>query len=195
MARRLEPADERTLVAQARRDPAAFQELYQHYLPRVYAYVAARLPERAEAEDVTATVFLKALERLGQFRDRGDGAFAAWLFRIAHHSVIDHLRRGTRQGSPLRLDSALAVVDPTEPLDIALTRAEVGAQVRQAVASLSPRRQEVVALRFFAGLRNVEIAVVLGIGERSVAAHLCRALDDLQALLGVAAPLAEEDYP
>lgn len=195
MAQRLEPTTERALVMQAQRDPAAFHELYRHYLPRVYGYIAARLPERSEAEDVTAATFLKALERLNQFRDRGDGAFAAWLFRIAHHSVIDYQRRLWFRRAPLTLDRALAVVDPAEPLDVLLTRAEVGAQVRQAVATLSPRRQEVIALRFFAGLRNVEIAAVLGIAERSVAAHLCRALDDLRALLGTSMPFAVENQP
>jgi RNA polymerase sigma factor (sigma-70 family) len=49
------------------------------------------------------------------------------------------------------------------------------------IETLSPRRQEIIRLRFFAGLRNQEIAAVLGLDERTISAHLCRALEDLQA--------------
>ena len=183
MAEHLKPAHEAELVERARIDPAAFQELYRHYLPRVYAYIAARLPERAEAEDVVAAAFLKALERLNQFRVRGDWAFAAWLFRIARHELIDHYRKRRRRDAPYSLELHCQLVDGAEPLDNAFVREEASAHIRALVATLPPRRQEVVALRFFAGLRNNEIAAVLGIQERSVASHLCRALDDLQRML------------
>jgi RNA polymerase sigma-70 factor (ECF subfamily) len=183
MAERLEPAHEAALIERARRDPAAFQELYRHYLPRVYAYVAARLPERAEAEDVVATAFLKAFERLHQFRARGDGSFAAWLFQIAHRGLLDDYRQRRRRGTPHRLERHHDLADEAEPLDVAVIRAEAATNLRRLITTLPPRRQEVVALRFFAGLRNHEIAAVLGIHERSVASHLCRALDDLQRTL------------
>jgi RNA polymerase sigma-70 factor, ECF subfamily len=196
MAERLEPIEEAALIERARRDPAAFQELYRHYLPRVYGYVAARLPERAEAEDVVATAFLKAFERLHQFRAQGNGSFAAWLLRIAHHQVVDDYRRGQRRGTAESLDQHEQLADGAESVEARVVRAETAEHVRKLVATLPPRRQEVVALRFFAGLRNHEIAVVLGIQERSVAAHLCRALDDLQRMLHREATTpAEEELP
>lgn len=196
MAERLEPAAETALVERARSDPTAFQELYRHYLPRVYGYVGARLAERVDAEDVVASTFLKAFERLYQFRHRGDGSFAAWLLRIAYHELIDHYRRQQRRDNAEPLDNHHERIDGTEPLDNVLIRSEQAARVRLVLASLPPRRQEVVALRFFAGLRNHEIATVLGIHERSVASHLCRALDDLQRLLATDdTAKAEEELP
>jgi RNA polymerase sigma-70 factor (ECF subfamily) len=156
MAEHLKPAHKAELVERARSDPAAFQELYRHYLPRVYAYIAARLPERAEAEDIAAAAFLKALERLNQFRARGDGAFAAWLFRIAHHELIDHYRKRRRRDAPYSLELHCQLTDGAEPFDNAFVREEAAAHICALVATLPPRRQEVVALRFFAGLATTK---------------------------------------
>jgi RNA polymerase sigma-70 factor (ECF subfamily) len=59
-------------------------------------------------------------------------------------------------------------------------RKETFAQLSGMIASLSPRRRDIVTLRFFGGLRNREIAAILNLDERSVASHLSRALDDLR---------------
>ena len=64
--------------------------------------------------------------------------------------------------------------------DEAVLRKEQFTRLHSMISSLSPRRQEVISLKFFAELRNKEIAEILGLDERSVASHLSRALDDLQ---------------
>jgi hypothetical protein len=78
-------ADERLLIEAAQQDPSRFAELYEKNFHRVYAFVARRVRDRDEAEDVTAEVFHEALRSLGRFQWRG-APFAAWLLRIAANS-------------------------------------------------------------------------------------------------------------
>ncbi|HEV2223665.1 MAG TPA: sigma-70 family RNA polymerase sigma factor [Candidatus Acidoferrales bacterium] len=93
-------ADERLLVEAARRDPSRFAELYELHFERVYAYVARRVGNRQEAEDITSEVFHQALANIGKFEWRG-ARFAAWLLRIAANATADKWRQQAReQGNP-----------------------------------------------------------------------------------------------
>jgi RNA polymerase sigma-70 factor (ECF subfamily) len=174
----MNPDDEREWVARAARDPAAFARLYTHYFPRLYAYARYRVDTEQEAEEVVAETFLKVVEALDRFRWRHARSFAAWLFRIAHNVLIDGARRTQRVYSEPLADLPHLVSRDILP-DEAAVRAEEFAHLRRLLATLSPRRQEVITLRFFGGLRNREIADVLEIDERTVAAHLCRGLEEL----------------
>src|SRR5205807_5626158 len=93
MGRDHEPSqDDERLVAAAQRDPRRFGVLYERNFDLVYAFVARRVPSRPEAEDITATVFYKALANLAGFEWRGV-PFAAWLVRIASNEIADLRRR------------------------------------------------------------------------------------------------------
>src|SRR5579864_404941 len=93
---------ERRLIEAARLDPGRFAELYESNFHRVYAFIAGRVHDRAEAEDLTADVFHRALANLDRFEWRGT-PFVAWLYRIAANAIAD---RGQRQ-SVERTDSDL----------------------------------------------------------------------------------------
>ena len=181
MPKTAELKHERRLVSRSRHDPEAFRQLYHHYFPRVYAYISYRVGRAQDAEDLTAETFLKAVESLDRFRWRGEGSFAAWLFRIAHNLVSNFYRAGWNAPEPITpadlpdLQSADGL-----PAD-ALARKELLAYLRGLLSTLSPRQQEIVTLRFFGGLRNKEIATLLALDERTVAAHLCRGIRALQA--------------
>ena len=177
----LPPERERALLARIPRHPEAFRPLYEHYFPRVYAYVASRGGSPQEAEDVTATVFVRAIEALHTFEYRGPGAFAAWLFRIAVHGISESYRSDARRQA-VPLAELTDLPGPDLPPDVAFAEKEQAQRLAQALATLSPRRQEVIRLRFFGGLRNHEIAAVLDLDERTVASHLCRGLEDLKRL-------------
>ena len=175
------PEEERGLVAAATHDDRAFGRLYDAYLPRVYAYVGYRLPAE-DVEDVVAETFVKMARGLRRFHWRGPGSFSAWLFRIAHNEIAGYYRR--RGPEAVALDVANDVGDDVggddPPLDGLAEASERAALIRRLVASLPPRRQEVILLRFFGGLSNREIAAILDLDERTVASNLSRALDDLR---------------
>jgi RNA polymerase sigma-70 factor, ECF subfamily len=172
---------ERDLITEAKTDAESFRELYRLYFPRVYAYVAYRVGSVPDAEDVTADIFMRVVEALGNFEYRGAGSFAAWVFRIAHFRVAEFYRRQRRIHIPIPLDDLPELTSDIPTPDAAFQEKERFARLWARIQTLSPRRQEIITLRFYGGLRNSEIATVLGLDERTVAAHLSRALDDLQA--------------
>jgi RNA polymerase sigma-70 factor (ECF subfamily) len=172
----LNPQHERQLIQEAHTNPDAFRELYRHYFPRIYAYVAYRVGRAAEAEDLVADIFVKVVESLDTFEYRGAGSFAAWIFRIAHNHVGQFYRG---RADLLSIDEVSDITSDDLSPDQTIIRKEQFIYLHSLLQTLSPRRQEIIRLKFFAELRNQEIAAVLGLDERTVASHLCRGIEDL----------------
>jgi RNA polymerase sigma-70 factor, ECF subfamily len=91
-------SDEKLLIEAAQRDPRSFAELYEQNFHRVYAYIARRVRDRAEMQDLTAHVFQQALANLGKFKWKGS-PFAAWLYRIASNAIADQAKRKARESN------------------------------------------------------------------------------------------------
>jgi RNA polymerase sigma factor (sigma-70 family) len=170
---------DQTLVAAASETPTeadlAFELLYRSSRDDVYAYVAGVLRDRSAAEEVTAAAFERAFRKRGRF-DARRGSARAWLFGIARNAALDELRRRRRQAE---LDAEPA--DVAAPATDAL--AEGGARrttLIAALAGLEPRERELVAMKFFAGLSNAEIAAVLGISESNAGTKLHRVITKLR---------------
>ena len=171
---------ERLIVERAKRDPAAFALLYDRYFPQIYAYTRHRVGNDQDAEDLVAEIFLNALTAIERFTWRHEVSCAAWLFRIAHNRLANFYRQQARHGTTTTLDAATAkLIAPSQPDETVLCD-EVVTALHTQLAQLAPRQREVVALRCFGELRNREIAIVLGLNERTVAAHLSRGLRELQ---------------
>jgi RNA polymerase sigma-70 factor, ECF subfamily len=172
-----EPRDpDRELVAAARADATQFVALYERYFTRVHRYVRVRIADRAACEDVTSDVFLTALSKLDAFR--GSGSFAAWLFRIAQNAVRDHQR--IRPVTPFAEEALGGLVDLDPGPDEQALRGERLQLLRSLVAELSGEQQELLALRYGAGLRAGEIGELLGKTPVAVRVALHRVLNDLR---------------
>ena len=167
-----------TLVAPATDIPsdtdAEFELLYRSSRDDVYAYVAGLLRDRSAAEDVTATAFERAYRKRSRFDPRR-GTHRAWLFGIARNAALDELRR-RRRLTELEDDPADDAAAPDEQADVSLRRAAL----RAGLAELSPRERELVALKFFAGLSNAEIADVLGVSATNAGTRLHRTVEKLR---------------
>jgi len=147
----------------------AFDALFRDAASDVYAYAMTLLRDRAAAEDVTAAAFERAYRRRDSFDPRR-GSRRAWLFGIARHAALDELRRRRRTASLVTEPPDDAAHDPED--DAALRRTAV----RAALAGLDARERELVALKFYAGLDNAEIARVLGISASNAGTRIHRAL-------------------
>ncbi len=160
-------------------DESAFEKLYGEFFSQVYRYAAFRLPKEL-AEDVTADVFVKAWEKLHTYKARSGVPFAAWLFRIARHGVIDVYRsqRGVEEVS-----DALADPDMLNRADTATRRNEVLKAVRSAVGQLPKRYQDVLLLSYVGDLPTSEVARVLRMTEGGVRILKMRALRKLEGYL------------
>lgn len=159
------------------RDDADFDALYRDSRDDLFAYLAFLLSDRSLAEEVTAQVFERAFTRRASF-DPLRGDLRAWLFRIARNAAIDELRRG-KGTKTLEFETAANIASLETPANAAIERVEVA----RAIRTLDPRRRELVALKFFAGLSNVEIARVVGQSESNVGSQLHRAIKQLREAL------------
>jgi len=163
-------------VTEAPRDAdLAFEALYRSSRDDVYAYVAGLLRDRAAAEEVTATAFERAFRKRARF-DPKRGSGRAWLFGIARNAALDELRRRKRH--------AELAADPID-LDVSGTDEDANSRearmlLASALAELSPRERELVALKFFAGLSNAEVGAVVGISESNAGTRLHRVIEKLR---------------
>ncbi len=161
------------LVAAVLQDPSAFRKLYERYVSPVYRYLYSFVGNQADAEDLTSQVFLKALEDLGKFRNQG--GFQAWLFTIARSRAMDAYRQKRRE---LPLDAAELPSHEPDPLATAIHREEIE-RMQKRISALSEDEQELIRLRFVAGLGFAEIGGVLKRSEGAVKKALYRLLDQL----------------
>jgi RNA polymerase sigma-70 factor (ECF subfamily) len=175
--------EERRLIKAAQSDPACFAEVYESYFDLVYAYVARRVRNRAETEDLTAEVFRKALANLPRFKWTG-APFAAWLFRIASNMIADRAKRAAREGSA---EPSLTVglvprgqASPTQAQQTALEDCERQAQLFRMVDDLAGDQRRVLVLRFAEEKSIREIAQLIGRSDGAVKQLQFRALENLR---------------
>ena len=186
---RLPVERERALVARAAGRPpdtAAFVELYDFYLPRIYGFIYRRIGDRSVAEDLTATTFEKGLEAMRRGTFRND-SFGGWLYRVSANSCVDHFRSSSRV---LALDGTVASGQPawidradepatSEAWATALERDEL----ERAMARLPERHRRVLTLRYYDDLDPAEASAVLGVSPGTFAVRLHRALAALRGVL------------
>ncbi len=165
-------ANEQLLIEAAKRDPTRFAGLYEANFERVYAFIASRVRNRAEAEDLTSEVFHKALAHLNGFEWRG-APFAAWLFRIAANVITDQRERAVRERVAAPPDSLESPVD--------FERAEQQAKLFHLVRRLPKDQHRVIVMRFAEEKSIREIAEAIGRTEGAVKQLQFRAIENLRA--------------
>lgn len=166
------------LVEAARQDRTAFALLFRRHYDEIFRYCARRLPNRATAEDITSSVFLKMVHSFNTFRG-DDNAFRVWLYRIAGNEINSHFRTAGRQG---RLLEALQNQPPQESpgLDDDEDNRQRIAKLHAALSHLKPAYREIVTLRYFQGLNSEEIGKITRTKPVTVRSKLLRAIKLLE---------------
>jgi RNA polymerase sigma-70 factor (ECF subfamily) len=184
------------LVAARRREPAAVSRLYTAYAPALFRFFMAAVGDRHQAEDLTGTTFVGAIEGLPRFYGPIE-ALGGWLFQIARHDLYDFRRRQARSRvEPLEdyLPEAAAAAGAADPEELAIDRLE-GSRVVAALRELSPDQREVLLLRMAGGLTAPEVAETLGKTTGAVKALQHRGLTSLARVLGLRSPHQVQDRP
>lgn len=175
--------DDESLVRRAKQyDQEAFTELYDKYFDKIYRYVAVKVGDRMEAEDITQQVFLKAIKSISAFKWKGF-PFSSWLFRIAHNQVVDYLRKKKKQATVALDDNVLTSKDDPEAI---LEQKLDLEQLATATKKLTSAQQEVISLRFAGELPIAQVAKVMGKSEGAVKALQHSAIVSLRkAFMGI----------
>lgn len=154
--------------------------LYDEYFDRVAHYIYVRIGDSNEAEDLAGEVFLKALESLKSYKERGI-PMQAWLFRIAHNASVDYLRK---KGKVISVSiENVTIMTGEDPAVLAERNIEME-KVREAIRKLTPEQREVVQLRFFGGLSSKEVGAILNKSDGAVREMQRAAVEKLRILLG-----------
>jgi RNA polymerase sigma-70 factor, ECF subfamily len=170
------------LVARAQGgDREAFGELYERLAPKVYGYLYHHTSGQTQlAEDLSEEVFVKVLERLQRYQNRGL-PFTAWVYRIAHNHLVDHFRAQPKQGSvSIEACSELAERGAEKTLEDALTNAELANALRK----LTEDQRQVLVLRFLQGMNLAQTAAAVGKSQDAVKKLQARGLQALRRGLG-----------
>lgn len=156
-------------------DAAQFERLYRENYEYVYNYVSFRMAGSQDAEDIVSEAFLKAARSFNAF-DPNRARFSTWVVSIARNCLVDYWRK-QRSNAPIEEvpDTVIAVEDDYAGLN------EDAALARKLLAGLDESDRELVFLKYYKGMKNVDIAQELGMNASTVATRLQRALARMRA--------------
>ena len=150
-----------TLVKRAQEgDVNAVAELYDRFQPAIFRYVRARIYDHQLAQEVTGDVFLRMVEGLPGYRVM-NVPFLAWLYRIAHNQVVNHIRKETSQ--PLEPLDAAALLAQTDSNPTIMVEQKLELQrILRALERIDAQQREVIILRFLVEMPLQDVAEALG---------------------------------
>ena len=162
-----------------RHKESTLASLYDECYDKIAHYIFVHIGDRMEAEDLAGEVFLKALESLDSYKER-EASMRAWLFKIAHNLLVDHLRKMQKRKT-IPIDS-IEIKDRENLEEMVETRLQFE-KVSQALRQLTPAQREVVSLRFFAGLTSADVGKMLGKSSGAVREMQRSAIKTLRKLV------------
>ncbi len=176
----LETVGEARIVAQALAgSQSAFEQIVRRYQRPIISLISRMTGDRALAEDLAQETFVKAFRSLAAFDTTR--RLSSWLFRIAHNTAIDAMRRARPPQVPIETvpSAGDAADEPPDPVE----RQELGHALEAALDALRPDQRAAIVLRYENGLSFDEIGTILGVPEVTARSHVHRARKELARLL------------
>jgi RNA polymerase sigma-70 factor, ECF subfamily len=164
----------------------AYRELVKRFERPVYSLIVRMVQDPATAEDLAQEVFVKAFRRLNTYDPQWK--FSSWLFKIAHNTTIDHLRKGTPETVPLEAEeddkgkgslSAVLADETVEGPQAAAERRDLARSLERAISSLRPEYRQAVLMFYAHGASYQDICEVTGLPLGTVKTNLHRARKEL----------------
>jgi RNA polymerase sigma factor (sigma-70 family) len=157
----------------------AFAAFYEQYMPKVFRYVSYRVADTHLAEDLTSTVFEKALAKFDRYSP-AKAALSTWIFSIARNALIDHFRMRSRERT-VPLEAALEAPGKDKSPEQSAIDQEECRTLRLCIAQLPAHEQEIISLKFSSEMTNRQIAGMLGLSELNVGVILYRTIRKLRS--------------
>lgn len=177
----VEVKGEALIAKAAAGDREAFGRLYEEHSVRVFRHAYFLTGDANLAEDLTAQTFLKALEAIGRYEDRGV-PFIAWLLRITVNLAINH-KKALKNGIHAQLPEQLEDDDALGSPETSCAMKSEGERVWAKVKELPPEQRQVIVMRFMDDLPYSDVAAVLGKSIGAVRVIQFRALNNLRTLM------------
>ncbi len=163
-------------------DKQAFGQLYEIYADRIFRYLFFRTGTEVVAEDLMCDVFFKAWAALPEFNlDKKHNNFKAWLYRIAHNTLIDHRRTHKTE---IPIDQLVELQSVSEKPEKKIEDKEEISHLLADLNTLDNLSRQVLIHRFVAGLSHRETAALLGIREANVRVIQFRAIKKMREISG-----------
>ncbi|MDX9871556.1 MAG: sigma-70 family RNA polymerase sigma factor [Clostridia bacterium] len=159
-----------------------FKQLYETHYKRVYNYISYRINNHHDTGDLVSQVFERVIQKYGAY-DPKRAAFEAWLMGIARNTVTDYFRSQKRNFS-VSLDYVIGCIAGNNQPEEVIVLNESNKALLQALAKLSEKERNIVALKYAAELKNTDIAKMLGLSDSNVGVILSRSLEKLRKELG-----------
>jgi RNA polymerase sigma-70 factor (ECF subfamily) len=173
-------ADEDLMPLVERREPTAFEIVFDRHGGAAYSLAHRIVGDRARAEDITQEAFL-SLWRSGARYDRARGSVRTWLLGIVRNRAIDFLRRDVLEGPRVSFEEAVSEQrGAQEETDVEALRRDAARQVRGALKELPADQLRVVELAYFGGLTHSQIAEMLGMPLGTVKGRMRLGLEKIR---------------
>jgi RNA polymerase sigma-70 factor, ECF subfamily len=178
--------DESELLEKIRSNPENFSQLFKLYYQPIFGYIMRRIGDFDETADIAADTFLKAFRHIHNFRYTGISV-KVWLYRIATNEINLYFRYKQKHNSIFEriitedkdmFDHYLA--DDRKEVEAEFQKHDQFMSVQKELKTLPLKYQEVIALRYFEGKENKEIAEILNINEGTLKSLLSRGLEKLR---------------
>ncbi len=173
--------NERKLVEAAKQDSSRFAELYDKYFDAIYRYIYRRVSDQETVEDLVSQTFYDALSHLKSYQFRGF-PFSSWLYKIAHNNVLKFYRNNSKY-QKVDLEEIAELKDGNEDTTELAKSLEEKEYVQNALDKMEFEEREIVRLKYFEEVSNIEIAEIMGISANNVGVKLFRVLKKLKSLL------------
>lgn len=172
-----ELAEEQRIVEQAKRDPQAFGKLYDAYFEDIFSFILRRTDDEALSADLSSQTFLKALQNLRKYENKGV-PFSAWLYRIASNEVNKNFNKKKKKRLfSLEEERFLEIIDRGNEQEFSEQQINL---LTETLSELPTDAMEVLELRFFEERSFKEISFILNIGESGAKMRLYRAVEKLK---------------
>lgn len=174
--------EERRLIEKAKKNPERFLVLYDKYFDQIYRYIFRRTGgDKDVTHDIASQTFLDALSHLKKFTWQGF-PFSSWLYKIAHNNVIKWYRKSGRN-KYMPIEEARKLSDENQDQK-ALTENNIAQnQINEMMSHLEEDEREILRLKYYEGVSNVEIAEIMGLSVTNVGVKVFRTLKKAKGLL------------
>jgi len=156
------------------------EEIYEKYYKNVYNYIAFRINNHHDVEELVSTVFEKAIRNWKKYNP--NLSTEAWLISIAKNTSIDYLRRKMRKHF-VALDSIIEFISPSKQPEEVVVIGEENRALMKAMTKLKDKERQILSMKFATDLKHSEIAYILNISESNVGVITHRALKKLRQFM------------